>query len=388
MAVLARDSVTLATINDLKRASVYYKLQSSNLTPPTTPSEYPPASGSGWVTIEPGYITGSTDTLYIIHVMEFSNGDYDYLPVQKSSSYEAAKQAYNAAVAASKAASSADGKTTIETRPPTAQDAAGKPEGASWEVTNGTFITQRYVLSNGTWVQTKVGSDYIGDNAIGTAHIIDASIDSAKVKDLAVTKLVAKESVMDEAAVRQIIGDAATFRAINAQTIDLDSLEAAKFIAVGGVNQISRNELTQDLNQSLDDVASDLGALASSKADVSVTDGLTEKVDSVEGSLTNQILEVASGLESANTTFTEYTTRLDQRIVIDDTGITISQAGSDFAVRITNDRMAFLQGSSEVAYMSNSKMYITDTEVLNSLVLGKFSFEPRANGNLSFKYGA
>ena len=36
-------------------------------------------------------------------------------------------------------------------------------------------------------------------------------------------------------------------------------------------------------------------------------------------------------------------------------------------------------------YISGGKLYITDGEFLNSLQLGNFVFEPRNNGNLSFK---
>ena len=39
----------------------------------------------------------------------------------------------------------------------------------------------------------------------------------------------------------------------------------------------------------------------------------------------------------------------------------------------------------EIAYMSGGRLYITDGEFLNSLQLGNFTFEPRSNGNLSFK---
>lgn len=123
MAVLARDSVTLATVVDLQNAVQYYKLQSSTLDPPITPGVHPPPVGSGWSTDEPGYTSGSTNTLYTMMSMVFSNGDYDYLPIQKSSSYEAAKQAYNAAQAASGTAGNAH---TAATEARAAADAAAQ----------------------------------------------------------------------------------------------------------------------------------------------------------------------------------------------------------------------------------------------------------------------
>ena len=45
-----------------------------------------------------------------------------------------------------------------------------------------------------------------------------------------------------------------------------------------------------------------------------------------------------------------------------------------------------MQSGTEVAYLSNSKLYITQGEILDSLRLGNYAFTPRANGNLSFTW--
>ena len=58
--------------------------------------------------------------------------------------------------------------------------------------------------------------------------------------------------------------------------------------------------------------------------------------------------------------------------------------GSDH-LRLENDRILFLDDGAEVAYFSNRKLYVTDTQILHSLQLGNFAFMPRDNGNLSFK---
>ena len=57
---------------------------------------------------------------------------------------------------------------------------------------------------------------------------------------------------------------------------------------------------------------------------------------------------------------------------------------NSLSLKISNERISFMDGESEVAYISNGKLYITDGEFLNSLQLGNFVFEPRTNGNLSF----
>jgi len=67
-------------------------------------------------------------------------------------------------------------------------------------------------------------------------------------------------------------------------------------------------------------------------------------------------------------------------------GMTMGKADSPFNSTIDNERLAFLQNGRVVAYIAHNKMYITDAEVTNSLIIGKFAFIPRANGNLSFTW--
>ena len=60
-----------------------------------------------WRETEPSYSSGSTDTLYYVDCTEFTNGTFKYSEVSKSSSYEAAKEAYNKAQNAQNTANSA-----------------------------------------------------------------------------------------------------------------------------------------------------------------------------------------------------------------------------------------------------------------------------------------
>jgi hypothetical protein len=72
-------------------------------------------------------------------------------------------------------------------------------------------------------------------------------------------------------------------------------------------------------------------------------------------------------------------------IRFEDGNIILGESGNELTLKIQNDRISFYEGSSEVAYISNKKLYITDAEVLTSIRVGNFAFIPRANGNLSFK---
>lgn len=68
-----------------------------------------------------------------------------------------------------------------------------------------------------------------------------------------------------------------------------------------------------------------------------------------------------------------------------DGSILLGQIGNELELKISNDRISFLQDAVEVAYFSDNKLYVTDGHFLHSLQIGEFAFIPRANGNLSFK---
>ena len=108
MAVKAKAEITLATIRDVQSVTRYYLLQSSTSSIPSKPTENPP--GGSWVKTEPSYTSGSTNSLYFTDLTVFTDGSYSYSDVSLSSSYEAAKAAYNKAVSAEGTANSASEK--------------------------------------------------------------------------------------------------------------------------------------------------------------------------------------------------------------------------------------------------------------------------------------
>lgn len=95
--ILGRSHITLSSIRDIVSVTRYYKLQSSIDPEPDTPTD---STISSWSTTEPTYTEGSTNRLYTVEKTTFSFGSPEYSAVSLSSSYEAAKAAYNRAVTA------------------------------------------------------------------------------------------------------------------------------------------------------------------------------------------------------------------------------------------------------------------------------------------------
>lgn len=102
--ILARNSITLHHLRDITTVVWYYKLQASTASPPAKPTT---ATPSGWSTTEPSYTEGSTNSLYVVQKTTFSDGTFEYSDVSLSTSYEAAKAAYNKSVQAQTTANAA-----------------------------------------------------------------------------------------------------------------------------------------------------------------------------------------------------------------------------------------------------------------------------------------
>ena len=105
MAVIASDRLTLATLPSPSYVRTYYLKQSSTLNPPGVPKTNPP--GGNWSTTEPTFSPNETATVYTVMLTAYGSVSFEYGPVQKSSSFEAAKQAYNQAISAGNSADDA-----------------------------------------------------------------------------------------------------------------------------------------------------------------------------------------------------------------------------------------------------------------------------------------
>lgn len=76
-----------------------------------------------------------------------------------------------------------------------------------------------------------------------------------------------------------------------------------------------------------------------------------------------------------------------------DGNIILGDRNNDLQCIITNTKISFTQNGTEVAYISNNKLYITNAEVLDRFTVGNpssgyFDWIPRANGNLGMKWRA
>lgn len=106
---------------------------------------------------------------------------------------------------------------------------------------------------------------------------------------------------------------------------------------------------------------------------------ITQLADSIEFTFTKLQTQVEEIDGETRTTFAEW----EKYIRFENGDIVLGEAGNEITLRLENDRIRFLDGGAEVAYISNKQLYITDAHFLHSLRVGRFAFLPRENGNLS-----
>lgn len=243
----------------------------------------------------------------------------------------------------------------------------------------------------------------------GTVTTEKKNVGDADISDNSVSggKLIEKTITARELNVASIFADEALVGAITAANIDVSSLFAAEaFIARLNAVDISGNESLRLVVDAAKDEA--LDATGEAVAQIALTAGQIRsevKRDYATSDQVSQMNETLSTLaEQSENNFTWTVTKVNE--IIEDAaandnltreqlnlihtymrfgedGLTIGKAGNPLTFRVVNDRLAFYMNDTEVAYLSDNKLYVTQAEILARLQIGKFAYEPQSNGNLS-----
>ena len=128
-------------------------------------------------------------------------------------------------------------------------------------------------------------------------------------------------------------------------------------------------------------------ALASDMSQVQSQVGtLTEQSENNFTWAVTRINQIQKDMENAQEATEEQLAVFRTYMSFGEDGLIIGKTGNPFTFRVVNDRLTFLMNDTEVAYLSNNKLYVTQAEIISKLIIGRFAFEPQANGNLSLIY--
>ena len=64
----------------------------------------------------------------------------------------------------------------------------------------------------------------------------------------------------------------------------------------------------------------------------------------------------------------------------------LGDSQNDFIAQLTNEKLAFLQSGTEIAWLSNSQLHIKDAEIIDSLKVGNYKWLTDSTGRMSLKW--
>lgn len=392
MAVKAKAEITLYKIISVDKVVRYYLLQSSTLAAPSKPADGA-VIGSNWSKTEPSYTSGSTSTLYFVDQTVLSNGALKYSEVSKSSSYEAAKEAWNKANNAQKTANDAIADTYQEYYLSASQTALS---GGSWSTTAPTWVNGKYMWSrtvkvdgagNKTYTPSQngvciagakgdTGASGKGIKSTAIAYQLSASqtkaptgtwLSSPPKTDIATPYLWTRTVFT--------YTDNTTSTSYGVSSTWTPALEDLKTRISDAETAISNNAKEIKLKASRDkvtDISDNLKVLTKTS---------TEFKQTVEGWQLNWDKLIS-------TDNAEVASHQDY-ITFDKGDIILGESSNDLKLKITNDSIQFkgtsntevTPDSDATAWITGKTFHISDGEIQNSLKFGKLYLKPNNENN-------
>lgn len=440
MAVKCRVEVTLYKVIDIDKVTRYYLLQSSTSSAPSKPTANPP--GGNWKTTEPSYTSGSTNTLYFVDQTIMSDGSFKYSEVSKSSSYEAAKEAYNKAVAATNTANNVQAAMN-------ALNIGGRNLLIDSSFNNGyqSYIDDTYQINNNHTIKLYVnntatsGTKYSGINETYANKRLSVPIADCLNKDLVLSAwlYIPEAGSVSGYEFRVVYTDNGTVKWGNPNNNYPKNLPSAASLSVGwnrlyAVYTISGDStrVEASINVNAGPGKTSLAYLSSPKLEFGtrptdwtpapediktrIDDAYTEiESNKTEISLKASQSEVATISSNLNAYIDSSTTmiqnvngwqfnfnkliRTDEADVANHTDyitlqngdIILGESGSDLKLKIGNDAIQFKGTSDEevtpdpdtTAWITGQKFNINEGEIHTALKVGSLQFTPRPNGNFS-----
>ena len=257
---------------------------------------------------------------------------------------------------------------------------------------------------DGKYYQVMIGSD-------GTIHTQEVEPSEAEI-EAGETEI--GQGIVDTSAnfadltAQNIKGNEATFQTILAQSITAGKLTAGEALiasatiptlyatsiqAIGNSLDLSANEsitlmvgrnvqalegLIHDAQEQLGDIESALGNKADQETVLRLSTELTQTAQGITA-----VINRVEAVEGENAEVGEILAAYQLTFRIDADGVTIGKSSSGFDVRIDNEKLSFRENGQEIAYVSNSQLFITAAEITQSLTIGNYHFSRMKDDSLA-----
>ena len=377
MAVKAKAEITLSRIVDIKSVTRYYLLRSSTASAPSKPTANPP--GGNWVKAEPSYTSGSTNTLYFVDLTVMTNDTFSYSEVSKSSSYEAAKAAWN------KAQNAQDSIDDLEIG------------GRNLLIGTGNSVTHTGTGSTNQSTQLYKTSDYynsissLAGKQLTLSFEWETTATSGKFivltndtpwSDMSGWIVPSSSNKSGKSIYTFVCGsgfDTGAYTGIELRSDNLTGTVTIKNAMLEFSNKASSWQPAPEDVLSKDEAGSTYTTqLEFSKSSSEIRLDFNKSIASATG-------DMQSKLDAANDATNQKFGEINKYIRFVDGKIILGETGNQLILTIQNDRVSFQQDGNEVAYFSNNNLYIRRAEVLTTLKVGNYEFTPRNDGGLALR---
>lgn len=201
----------------------------------------------------------------------------------------------------------------------------------------------------------------------------EAIFQTILAQSLTAGKLTAGEAMIASATIPTLY--ATSIQAIG-NSLDLSANESISLIVGGNVQALEG--LIYDAQEQLGDIESALGNKADQETVLRLSTELTQTAQGITA-----VINRVETVESENAEVGEILAAYQLTFRIDASGVTIGKSNSDFDVRIDNEKLSFRENGQEIAYVSNSQLFITAAEITQSLTIGNYRFSRMEDGSLA-----
>ncbi len=186
-------------------------------------------------------------------------------------------------------------------------------------------------------------------------------------------KLTAGEAMIASATIPTLY--ATSIQAIG-NSLDLSANESISLIVGGNVQALEG--LIYDAQEQLGDIESALGNKADQETVLRLSTELTQTAQGITA-----VINRVEAVEGENAEVGEILAAYQLTFRMDADGVTIGKSNSGFDVRIDNEKLSFRENGQEIAYVSNSQLFITAAEITQSLTIGNYRFSRMEDGSLA-----
>ena len=201
----------------------------------------------------------------------------------------------------------------------------------------------------------------------------EAIFQTILAQSLTAGKLTAGEAMIASATIPTLY--ATSIQAIG-NSLDLSANESISLIVGGNVQALEG--LIYDAQEQLGDIESALGNKADQETVLRLSTELTQTAQGITA-----VINRVEAVEGENAEVGEILAAYQLTFRMDADGVTIGKSNSDFDVRIDNEKLSFRENGQEIAYVSNSQLYITAAEITQSLTIGNYRFSRMEDGSLA-----